>query len=338
MAKSKAEPTLHLFIDTSAFLKFYAFTNDDLEELKKVVGLLKGTKLKLYVPAQVRDEFQRNREGKLAASLDAFSKVSIPRSIPRFMANYEEAAAFNEAAKGLEQARSALINKAREDAAKGCLAADEAFDQIIKAAGVIVPDQKVINAANMRRIIGNPPGKKDSLGDQINWETILAHVPEGTELHIVADDGDYRSPLNDKMAHQFLIEEWKQKKDSKLHVHRELRPLLNEKFPNIKLAVDIEKTNAMEALIYSGSFYDTHSAIASLTEFKEELSWNDAKDIFDAGLANNQIGWIGTDNDVNQFYRHLMAKYDENLDFVTLVELGEKFPDLTVLDDEPPPF
>ena len=44
-----AEPKLHLFIDTNIFLSFYAYTNDDVEELRKLISLIKTNQLKLYL-------------------------------------------------------------------------------------------------------------------------------------------------------------------------------------------------------------------------------------------------------------------------------------------------
>lgn len=41
------KPLLHLFIDANIFLSFYAYTNDDIEELRKLVSLIKTQQLKL---------------------------------------------------------------------------------------------------------------------------------------------------------------------------------------------------------------------------------------------------------------------------------------------------
>lgn len=304
---------LHLFIDTSTFLTFYAFTSDDLEELKKVASLIKNNKLKLYIPEQVADEFYRNREGKLAESLKAFTDGGVSKAVPRFMMEYDEAEVFTQAAKAFQQARNKLAEKARHDAAQKLLPADNAFAEIIEAAGLLPANDAILRQANQRRLRGNPPGKKDSIGDQINWEVLLENVPEGEELHIVAKDGDYESPLSDGHPHQFLEAEWRRLKGRDLHLHTQLRPFLNANFADIKLAVDVEKHSAIDRLIYSGSFATTHNAISELIPFIDELKWDEVERIFDAGLSNNQIDWIGTDADVNAFYRTLMAKWEQKL-------------------------
>lgn len=324
--------TIHLFIDTSTFLTFYAYTTDDLEELKKVAGLIKAKKLKLYIPEQVVDEFYRNREAKLAQSLDEFMGGGGSKSVPRFMNDYPEANEFRESLKALQKARDALATKAKSDAAQRLLPADNAFATIIEAAGLIKAEEALTIEANRRRLRGNPPGKKDSIGDQVNWETLLKAVPDGADLHIVSKDGDYKSALEPTSIHQFLATEWKQKKGSEITLHTELRPFLNATFPAIKLALDIEKQTAFEKLIYSGSFSDTHIAIGTLKGYIDSFTWEEAKAIFEAGIANNQISWIGTDTDVNEFYRALMAKFSDKTDFDMDLKLDAAFPP----PEEPP--
>ncbi|MCP3732997.1 PIN domain-containing protein [Sphingomonas sp. MG17] len=334
---------IHLFIDTSTFLTFYAYTSDDLEELKKVAGLIKTDKLKLYIPEQVADEFHRNREGKLAESLGKFTGVGVSKAIPRFMADYPEAAAFSEAAKAFQQARDVLAAKAKVDAIAQALPADDVFTKIIEAAGLLTASDALLLRANRRRLRGNPPGKKDSFGDQINWEVLLENVPSDTKLHIVTKDGDYGSALDPDNAQQFLKAEWTARKGGTLHLHRELKPFLNAHFANIKLAVDIEKQIAIDALIYSGSFSATHDAIEILNNLIDDLHWKEVEQIFEAGVSNSQINWIGTDGDVNSFFRKLMVKFFNKVS-TEMDELLEKsFPnpnlhahDLDDLDDNAP--
>jgi hypothetical protein len=328
---------IHLFIDTSTFLTFYAYTSDDLDELKKVAGLINVDKLKLYIPEQVADEFYRNREAKLAESLTAFSGGGITKTIPRFMADYPEAKEFSDALKAFQQARDKLAQKARQDALAKLLPADDVFAKIIGAAGLISATDEILQQANRRRLRGNPPGKKDSLGDQINWEILLDQVPADKELHVVTKDGDYGSALDPNMPQQFLATEWKQKKNADLHLHRQLKPFLNAHFADIKLAVDIEKQLAIDALIYSGSFSSTHSAIGALKHHIDDLKWPEVEQIFEAGISNNQIGWIGTDKDVNDFYRGLMVKFYGETSAEMDVQLEKTFP-VEAPEPDPDPF
>jgi predicted nucleic acid-binding protein len=248
---------LHLFIDTNIFLTFYAFANDDLEKLRKITGLMKHGKLKLYVTRQLVDEFYRNREAKLEESVKEFTKNSLGKAIPRYMADYLEVQDLKEAAASWQKARDALVARAKAEAQEKSLAADSLFAEIAQEAEPIPRSEKIVSKALQRRLAGNPPGKPTSLGDQIHWETLLDVVPEKTDLHIVSKDGDFASALISGRAKQYLIDEWRERKDANLILHDELRPFLNVMFPNIKLAVDIEKRSAMDSFIHSG-FFQTH--------------------------------------------------------------------------------
>ena len=57
---------MKIFIDTNVYLKFYHYSNDELEELRKLIVLIEQGEILLYVPSQVFNEFTRNREVKIA--------------------------------------------------------------------------------------------------------------------------------------------------------------------------------------------------------------------------------------------------------------------------------
>ena len=81
---------IHLFIDTNIYLKFYHFSNDDLEELNKLHVLLDNDNLELYLPEQVRNEFNRNRDTKLADALKTFNTAKLEFQFPQFCKEYDE--------------------------------------------------------------------------------------------------------------------------------------------------------------------------------------------------------------------------------------------------------
>lgn len=60
---------MNLFIDTNIYLTFFHFSSDDLEELKKLIVVIKEGQINLILPDQVIDEFKRNREVKIADAL-----------------------------------------------------------------------------------------------------------------------------------------------------------------------------------------------------------------------------------------------------------------------------
>ena len=52
------------------------------------------------------------------------------------------------------------------------------------------------------------------MGDAINWEILLQSVPNDEDLHIISDDGDFYSVIDDEKLNSFLENEWKEKKNS----------------------------------------------------------------------------------------------------------------------------
>ena len=75
--------TKQLFVDTNVFLSFYDFTDDDLQSLSKLKGLLTERHIKLFVTGQVKDEFYHNRKNKIKACLNSFDKLRFSERLPR---------------------------------------------------------------------------------------------------------------------------------------------------------------------------------------------------------------------------------------------------------------
>jgi predicted nucleic acid-binding protein len=167
---------LHVFIDTNVFLNFYAYTNDDIEELSKLVALIKSDQLKLYLTRQVSREFYKNRETKIVQAIADFSALKIP-GLPRLLGHYTHASEFQDASKKLKKSQNALIEAAKADALAQDLPADKLFAQIAEASSPIDEDEAVLQRARLRNELNQPPGKSGSLGDRLNWELLLAHVP-----------------------------------------------------------------------------------------------------------------------------------------------------------------
>ena len=104
----------NLFIDSNVWLSLYHFTNDDLAQFSKLKELI-GTEIKLFVPQQVFDEVQRNREVKLK---DAFKSFEVkPIQFPVFCKEYPEYSQFNEDYKTITF-RYKEWRKKRDDAVK----------------------------------------------------------------------------------------------------------------------------------------------------------------------------------------------------------------------------
>lgn len=99
------------------------------------------------------------------------------------------------------------------------------------------------------------------------------------------------------------------------------------------LATIKQKHEAIENLKDSNSFTTTHLAIAKLSNFIGYFDADDATKLFEAALENDQVGWIISDDDVDDFYVKLANE------FLTAIEpeLASKVVDLLGLVPAPPP-
>lgn len=315
---------LHVFIDTNIFLSFFAYTNDDIEELKKLIGLIKNEKIVLYLTEQVCREFDRNREGKILQALSEFGRLQLP-GLPRLMAHYPKASAYQTAVKNLKSLQNDLVTKAKGHALSEELPADNLFTALKKAVKVIPAEAGDLSEARTRLERGDPPGKENSFGDRLNWELLLGQVPHGSDLHIVSKDGDFSSSIDASKPHPVLAKEWGKINEAELHLHNELRVFLATHFPDIKLATDVERRDAINNLKSSSSFASTHFAIPKLMGFVDLFSADEVDELVEIAMTNNQVGWIGMDIDVRAFYAKILpsrwAKYPEERQ----KELSEKF-------------
>lgn len=300
---------LHVFIDTNVLLRFYAYSDDSLTEVEKLSALIKTGKITLLITEQIVDEHARNRDNVLAESLKRLEQMPTAVQMPRFAEHHESAQKLMAAIKEAKGAKSGLLDAIRTEMTEGALRADRVILEMFASTKPLVRTGEIIERARLRRELGNPPGKPESIGDQINWEILLDHVPSETDLHIISKDGDFGSGTVQGRAGYFLRSEWSYKKEAGLYLYKGLAEFAEQHFPDIKVPSDAVKAVAMESLIKSTSYAQTHSAISDLTKIFEDLSHNDAVALLTAVTYNTQISDIIHDDDVKKFYHKLFDAY-----------------------------
>jgi hypothetical protein len=315
-----------LFIDTNVLLSFYHLTSEDIEELKKLVALVKNKEIGLIVPKQVEDEFWRNRGGKISDAMKKLREAKFNATFPAFSKDYEEYDELRGLLKKADKLHAELVSKIMADAKDTSLKADEVVTGLFKkATKPEFDDDHYLNA--LRRVrLGNPPGKNESIGDAVNWETLLVTVVKGTDLYLVSEDKDYRSQLSEGVFNEFLREEWETKKKSSLIYYSKISDFFKDCFPDIKIASQVETDLAINSLSNSGSFASTHVHIGKLDTF-DQLTIAQVERLIKIPEQNNQVGWIIDDTDVHEFYAKLLVKYGGGLkddDYDLLEELVEK--------------
>jgi hypothetical protein len=309
-----------IFIDTNVLLSFYHFSNEDLEELKKLLVLLDRKEIQLLLPQQVRTEFRRNREAKIADAMRRLRDQKLNLQFPQICKDYPEYSQLRDLNAQYEKLHASLLNSLNEHIRERKLKADEIIEQLFAKAQVIPRNDATVEKARLRMEVGNPPGKKDSLGDALNWEALLDSAPEKAELHFISGDKDYCSVLDEEAFNDFLSQEWRAKKKSDLIFYRRISAFFQEQFPQIKFATELEKDLLIKDLVESGSFATTHAVIAKLSKFTE-FSPAQVNAIVRAATMNAQVGYIATDEDVAEFLTSVVEGREDQIDEIPLVNL-----------------
>lgn len=313
----------HLFIDTNILLSFLHFTSDDLEEMRKLSALIRsGGEIKLLLPDQVKDEFRRNREIKLADSLQRLRQQRLDLQFPQVCKAYDQYGELRKTQKEFERLHSELLANLGTDIAANSLKADQVIQELFDLATRLPRTAEIVAAARLRREIGNPPGKGESAGDAINWESVLAHVPGGEDLYFVTADSDYCSPLERLRFNEFLLEEWTAVNSGKLHYYRELSGFFRENFPTIQLADEVEKDFLVQRLLKSDSFSETHGIVSKLSQHTE-FTPSQASLIAEAATSNSQVAWIAGDADVRALLRRIVTQYGSSIEAKPLKKLKD---------------
>lgn len=302
-----------IFIDTNTYLSFFRLSNDDLNEIKKLLHGVKSKELTVQVTSQVRDEFNRNREGVIFDALQKFRDEKVPMSYPKLMHGYPEYEMLKQKAKEFSSLREKILRNAEDDARERKLEADRLIEQVFQSATMIECGNDILKSSRERMDRGNPPGKKGSYGDAINWEALLAKVPKDDDLIIISGDSDFTAKLNPDRISQFLVDEWKSSgRSTALTLYKTLSEFFKEHYPDIRLQIEFEQDKFVTALQESPSFASTHAAIAGLDP-RESYTERQKRAIITAGLENSQVYTIGEDEDVKDFYHAFLNRFSSEL-------------------------
>ncbi len=286
----------NLFLDANSYLGFYSLSPADIQELGKLDKLIELKKLALYLPDQVRDEVRRNRARVIAQLIKPVRDGRVQVPSPPFLTKHPEAEALKKALTEAQGAHSKLLAELDTAAREGTFPADELIRSLFNRAHRVAAP-KAFELASQRKALGRPPGKGASLGDAINWETLLQHVPNGEDLCFVTADGDFASPLDESRLDEYLLDEWLKTKKSTIRFYPDIKSFLEDTFPQIHLASDVRKYFLIESFVESGSFPSTHAVAAELAKF-DSFTLSEASRILSEGLENSQVRWLARDDDV----------------------------------------
>lgn len=295
---------MNLFVDANIFLDFYHFSNDDLDELKKLVDVIKKGEIALIVTVQVINEVRRNRDSKVADAYKKFRESEVNLRLPQICKSYPEFVQIKARLSDLKKLKSDLDRKLNNDINGRTLKADEIIDELFTISQVLETDS-YIDQAKLRYELGNPPGKYGSYGDSLSWTALLVKLEDKKDLFFVSDDKDYKSPLNEYLMNSYLVDEWRETKNSDIFFYTSLSNFFNEHHTDIQLRVEEEKNRLIEELRNSSNFASTHYLIAELSKY---ISFTDEqiRDLAVIAKDNSQIFWILSDPDIKTFYEQLL--------------------------------
>jgi len=301
---------INVFIDANIWLSLYDFSNDDLEQFRKLSDLI-DTDVRILLPFQVRDEFYRNRENKIHDVLKQFGNIAT--KIPNICRGYPEFIVLRDGIREVNSLHKEFIKKIEKDAKDGSLHADQIIGEIFDKIEPLQITDEIVANAKYRLNVGNPPGKDRKLGDAINWEALLYYAHQNEDIFFVSADKDYRSLIDDTSFNSYLANEWCTKKRSALFFYRTLTDFINNHVGTIELKTENEKRDSIELLRQSRSFQRTHSTIAQLNRYS---SWTNDQIIELCQIAheNNQVNAILDDIDVFSFYATLLSGKENEFD------------------------
>lgn len=303
---------MNLFIDTNILLSFYHYSNEDLEELRKLAVLINQPSITLHLPRQVIDEFERNRDNKIADGLKILRSGELPKQFPQMCQDYDEYQTMRTAINDFEKARSELMEKLGDDIKNNRLKADLIIELLFNNGNIIEITDDLLERSRRRFDLGNPPGKRKSYGDAINWECLLESVIEGADLYLIADDNDYFAKTDYELFSPFLAKEWQAAKSAKVIAYRRLSDFFRDKFPNINLASELDKDLLIKNLMSSKSFASTRSTMEKLIRYGD-FTYGQINDIVSACISNSQIYWIIGDDDIKNYVQQFVYGYTDKI-------------------------
>jgi predicted nucleic acid-binding protein len=324
---------MKIFIDTNVYLKFYHYSNDELEELRKLIVLIEQEEILLYVPIQVLNEFRRNREVKIADALKKFSEDKLNNSFPIFLKEYPEYELMKKAIEEYKTNKRIVLGNIKIAIESNSLKADEIINELFEKAETIEANHSLITSAKVRFDLGNPPGKKNSYGDALNWETLLQENSIDEDLIFISDDKDYFSEIDNTKFNRYLEKEWENRKSSKIIFYKSISEFFKNKYPNIKLASDLQKDVYIERLQNSNTFRDSRYNLSKLSKF-DNFTSNQINSIFFETFSNTQLYWISGDEDINEILYDLYDKYSSVMDEFIKIEFLSKVKRVNKVENE----
>ncbi len=185
-----------LFIDANQYLLLYETVTG-----RKLLAPLREQRENIFVTAQIVTEVHRRKLELAARFLQGQLQALCLRTIglPDHLFGIDEKALgalrkrMADLSDDVAKLKVELEHLATETLRRISRSEDEVsveLGEIFRRA--VFPSPEELERGQLRRELGNPPGKKgDPLGDQLSWEQFLTHAVGRPKLWIISNDSDY---------------------------------------------------------------------------------------------------------------------------------------------------
>lgn len=284
----KGEKMYKIFIDTNIILDFYRINNQDsiikiLKEIKKYKKYFISTK-------QSQDEFLRNRDRTITDFAEELKKQNYKVHANNVIATLNSYAEYrdsiinanNNTRKIIEEMNNLIENPDIDLIYKIYLNLNEI---------TYIRTDKIIENAQKRKIIGNPPtSKKETCGDEIIWETLLEYCDD--DLIIVSRDATF------KTNYSFLRDEFKKERNRDLKV-----------VDSITKAIELNEEHPPKELELVESDMIVESNLQEYGQIQDDSNW--------ANIVYNTLVSLNNEADLKDIYcevkKIVKQKYPEKM-------------------------
>lgn len=181
-----------ILIDTNIYLDFYRSNKDALKLFDELVSHYES----IILTDQIIQEFERSREKVIKTVIQNFeSESKLENFSSSFLQNINEFKELIEIQRKYKSKKTEVnkaISEILNDPSKDPIATffNEFVNESLNNERILYTTDVIVEKAKKRKLVGNPPtSDKYSIGDEINWEIILANVKE--DIIIVGRDNTY---------------------------------------------------------------------------------------------------------------------------------------------------
>ena len=211
-----------VLLDANKYLDFYRASKENLKALDLLLELIQQKKIRLILPPQVEEEFNRNKDHVFLEFVEQYLKLNI--STPPILEDDKSIRAINSRVLKLrEKYESKFYNKKSR--------VNVLINKLFRLAERPEETKLILETAHFRTQKGNPPRKDNSsFGDAIIWESLKLNYSED-DLVIISRDGDFSGKREKEKIHPLLKKEWRDRNNKNVILHKNLSEYLKS-FPS----------------------------------------------------------------------------------------------------------